>query len=84
MTDLLRLDVACFGPARDFVGATVRVSLPMPATVADAVAALATGNAEFAELLPSCAIAVGDEIVHRDFALSPGDAVAVLPPVSGG
>jgi molybdopterin converting factor small subunit len=35
-------------------------------------------------LLPCCAIAVGDEIVARDYVLRAGDEVAVLPPVSGG
>ena len=85
MTTVLEVDVQCFGPARDLVdGEIVRVRLAAPATVADAVAALSAGNAALAELLPCCAIAVGDELVGRDFALSPGVAIAVLPPVSGG
>lgn len=82
---MLELDVQCFGPARDCVGGTVvHVSVPMPATVAHLVAALAAGNDALADLLPCCAIAVGDELVGRDFALNPGVDVAVLPPVSGG
>ncbi len=74
-----------FGPARDCAGgSTVEVAIALPASVDDLVAALALSNEELAELLPCCAIAVGDELVARDFVVRPGDEVAVLPPVSGG
>jgi molybdopterin converting factor small subunit len=74
-----------FGPARDCAGGnSVEVSIALPAAVADVVAALAAHSRELAELLPCCAIAVGDELVDRDFVINPGDEVAVLPPVSGG
>lgn len=75
-----------FGPARDCVGgeSSVKVDVPLPVAVSDLVAALAFANQELAELLPHCAIAVGDEIVARDFVVREGDEVAVLPPVSGG
>jgi molybdopterin converting factor small subunit len=79
------LDVQCFGPARELAGGEViRVEVALPATVAEVVAALGVGNAALADLLPCCAIAVGDEIVARDYVLRAGDEVAVLPPVSGG
>lgn len=75
-----------FGPARDCVGgeSSIKVDVPLPASVSDLVSALATANDGLAELLPHCAIAVGDELVARDFVVQVGDEVAVLPPVSGG
>jgi molybdopterin converting factor small subunit len=74
-----------FGPARDCVGGeSIKVDVALPVAVAELVAALAAANAGLAELLPHCAIAVGDELVARDFVVQPGDEVAVLPPVSGG
>jgi molybdopterin converting factor small subunit len=79
------LDVLCFGPARDAAGGeVVRISVDAAATVEQALKVLADGNDALADLLPCCAIAVGDEIVTRDHALSPGDELAILPPVSGG
>ena len=81
----MAVDVRMFGPARDCVGGeSVQVAVTLPAAVSDLVAALAATNDALAELLPCCAIAVGDELVARDFVVSPGDEVAVLPPVSGG
>jgi molybdopterin converting factor small subunit len=80
------VDVLLFGPARDCVDGDTVLSVPvaLPAPVSELVDALAAGNDALAELLPCCAIAVGDEVVARDFVVSPGDEVAVLPPVSGG
>jgi molybdopterin converting factor small subunit len=79
------VEVLVFGPARERVGGeSITVDVALPAAVAELVAALATANAGLAELLPHCAIAVGDELVPRDFVVHAGDEVAVLPPVSGG
>jgi molybdopterin converting factor small subunit len=79
------VEVRVFGPARECVGSeSVAVAVALPAPVADVVAALASMSDALAELLPCCAIAVGDELVARDFVVSVGDEVAVLPPVSGG
>jgi molybdopterin converting factor small subunit len=74
-----------FGPARECVGGDrLAVAVTLPAPVADVVAALSAANDALAELLPCCAIAVGDELVARDFVIAAGAEVAVLPPVSGG
>ena len=74
-----------FGPARERAGAgSVEVAITLPAAVGEVVSALAVANPALQELLPCCAIAVGDEIVGRDFLIQPGAEVAVLPPVSGG
>jgi sulfur-carrier protein len=80
------VEVLVFGPARDCVGgeSSIKVDVVLPAPVASLVAALAAANTGLAELLPHCAIAVGDELVARDFVVRDGDEIAVLPPVSGG
>jgi molybdopterin synthase catalytic subunit len=74
-----------FGPARECAGGdSVAVAVALPAPVSEVVAALAATSDALAELLPCCAIAVGDELVARDFLIPVGAEVAVLPPVSGG
>jgi molybdopterin converting factor small subunit len=80
------VEVLVFGPARDCVGGetSLKVDVALPAPVRALVAALAAANSGLAELLPHCAIAVGDELVAQDFLVQPGAEVAVLPPVSGG
>lgn len=80
------VEVLLFGPARECVGGetSIKVDVALPAPVSDVVAALSGASDALAELLPCCAIAVGDELVARDFVVRDGDEVAVLPPVSGG
>ena len=83
----MRVDVLvrAFGPARDHLGTgTVVLTLPEGACVSDVVGLLEQRDAELAELLPHCAIAIGDEIVPRSHPLRADDEVAVLPPVAGG
>jgi len=54
-------------------------------TVADVLdnATVAYGQG-FAELIPTCRIWVNGEAAQPDTAVSAGDEVALLPPVSGG
>lgn len=81
----MQIRVQCFGPARRLAGNEwVDVDLGEPATVADALAALAQRGDEFAALLKQCAVALGDDIVKRTHPLKAGDVVALLPPVAGG
>jgi molybdopterin synthase catalytic subunit/molybdopterin converting factor small subunit len=58
------------------------LEIPEGATVRDAVRALAGGRDPSG--LGPFAIAVNGEIVRGDPSLSPGDELALLPPVSGG
>lgn len=62
----------------------VELSLPDGATVADARAWLVRTSPAAADLLARCAIAVNHEYATDDRVLSPGDELAVIPPVSGG
>lgn len=81
----IEVRVQCFGPARRLAGDEwLSVQLGEPATVADALAALAQRGDEFAALLRQCAVALGDEIVRRTHPLAAGDEIALLPPVAGG
>ena len=41
-------------------------------------------GAEFARLLPTCAVWVNGEPAGQDYPVGVADEVAVLPPVSGG
>ena len=74
-----------FGPAKQFLelddftlivadGATVRAALDELGLMSD----------ELAALLPTCAVAIDDDMVAREHALQPGDHMSVLPPVNGG
>jgi molybdopterin synthase catalytic subunit len=58
--------------------------LPAGATVKDARAAVAARHPDIVPLLSRIAIAVNHTVVADDRALSAGDEVALLPPVSGG
>lgn len=81
----MRITVECYGPAQRLAGGErLALTLPEPATVADALALLAERGDELAQLLRQCAVAIGDEIVRRTHPLKSGDAIALLPPVAGG
>ena len=55
------------------------------ATVGDVVAqAVTTYGADFEALLPTCKIWVNGEPADHGDAITSGDEVALLPPVSGG
>ncbi len=77
------LTVHLFASAAERVGAS-RVELAHPATVAALRRLLTDTWSSLADLLPRCAVAVNHEYATDDTPLSPGDEVAVIPPVSGG
>jgi molybdopterin converting factor subunit 1 len=77
------LTVHLFAAAAERAGA-LRVHLPLPSTVAHLRRALTDNVPSLVELLPRCAVAVNHEYATDDTPLSPGDEVAVIPPVSGG
>jgi molybdopterin synthase catalytic subunit/molybdopterin converting factor small subunit len=72
------VSVRLFAGLRERAGAArVDVELPEPATVADLLAAM--------ELAPrSCVAAINHEYAGPGTRISPGDEVALVPPVSGG
>ena len=60
------------------------LELPAAATVADALAVIATRDPEIAGLLPQVQTAVNRKVSTGDQALAEGDELALLPPVAGG
>ncbi len=84
----VEITVRCYGPARREAGAeTLAVALHGPGTVRDILAALAAdrGPADgLVQLLPTCAVAIDDELVAHDHPIDAPIEVALLPPVAGG
>lgn len=83
----VKVTVRCYGPARQAAGSeTVELRLEEPVTVAAVLDALAGTGAALAAIIPSCAVAVGDEFVGPSEELLAASAhdVALLPPVAGG
>jgi sulfur-carrier protein len=74
--------VLLFAALRDAAGPSVEVSVPAGATVRELRAELA--RVLPAALLARSAIAVNHEYAEDARAVSEGDEVAVIPPVSGG
>lgn len=77
--------VRFFAILRDRAGTGASdVALADGASVGDALDAIAARFAAIAPLLPRCAPAVNRAYARRDDALSDGDELALIPPVSGG
>ena len=85
--EAISISVLLFARARELVGASsVTVSLDTPATTQALLERLLAEHPALVPLLPHCLLAVNQEYVERDAAkqVSPGDEVAVIPPISGG
>lgn len=81
----MRTRVLLFAALREAAGAReLLVELPAPATVAALRRCLADAYPRLAPLLHNAAVAVNEEYVPGERALSDGDVVALIPPVSGG
>lgn len=77
--------VLLFAALREAAGTReIVVELPPPATVSLLRARLAAAHPRLAPLLGSAAVAVNEEYVRDDRALTERDVVALIPPVSGG
>lgn len=77
--------VRAFARMRELLGGdVVEVELRGGSRVADLADALRTRFAQTAELLAVTKFARNGRVVGSDDALSDGDEVALLPPVSGG
>ncbi len=81
----MQVTVKLFGSIREAAGAKeLAVSLPEGSTVTDLRLLLARDHPSFEEMADRLRISVNYEFVSGDAALSEGDEVAFLPPVSGG
>jgi MoaE-MoaD fusion protein len=80
----MRLRVLCFGRLRELLAPEIVAELSYPATVADLWRTLREQHPALAPYDAAIAIAVNQTFASSSTPLSPGDEVALLPPVSGG
>jgi sulfur-carrier protein len=79
------MKVLLFARLRDLAGAdAIEIALPAGATVGELRRALAAAHPKLANLLDHCAVAVANEFASDQTVIRPDQAVALLPPVSGG
>ena len=79
------IKVLLFGAAADRAG-TRETELPVDrgVTLAEIWSLLAERHPDLAPMRDTLAFAINGEYARKDAGVSPGDEVAVLPPVSGG
>lgn len=81
----LTVKVLFFGAAADRAGVReAELEPPRPASLGSLWDSLARLYPDLAPMRDTLAFAVNGEYAKADEAVSPGDEVAVLPPVSGG
>ena len=81
----MQVKVCLFARAREAYGhAETTLGLPDQATPAECFEILVGHSPALARLRPSLLVAVNEEYAEWDGALSEGDEVAFIPPVSGG
>ena len=81
----MRVSVRLFAGLHDLVGRReVELELVDGATVADLREQLASQYPAVVPLMSTLVCAVNEEYVPNEHRLSPGDQVALIPPVSGG
>ena len=78
----MALSVLCFASWGDVFGPRVEVDLPAGATVGDLLAHLAARPE--ARRLPAPLVAVNRRYAAAEVSISPGDEIAIIPPVAGG
>ncbi|UCC29085.1 MAG: molybdenum cofactor biosynthesis protein MoaE [Phycisphaerales bacterium] len=82
---MIRISVLFLGPAKDLAAAeTVMLEVAEGSTVADLRSALSTRYSRLGRALPTIRFAINEEFAVDDTVLHGGDAVALIPPVSGG
>jgi molybdopterin converting factor subunit 1 len=79
------IKVLFFGAAADRAGTReTRLDVQDGATLAEVWPLIVEQHADLAPMRDTLAFAVNGEYARGEHAVSPGDEVAVLPPVSGG
>jgi molybdopterin converting factor subunit 1 len=81
----VQVKVCLFARAREAYGrAEATVDLPSDATPAECFTLLVERSPALARLRPSLLVAINEEYAGWDGALTDGDELAFIPPVSGG
>ena len=81
----MQIRVLFFGVLKDLFGrSTITIDLPAEARLADLLSYCVRQAPQLAPMLPAIALSVNQEYSSPKRALTAGDEVALLPPVSGG
>ncbi|MEL6185764.1 MAG: molybdopterin converting factor subunit 1, partial [Myxococcota bacterium] len=83
----MQIEVRLFAVCRERAGRdrlTIELEGQGPATVDELLEAIAQAEPALAPVLPAVRVAVNQSFVKGDGAVSAGDEVALIPPVSGG
>ena len=81
----MKVHVQFFSRLRDLVGAAeMDLEVPEKATAADLLEIVYAKTPVLRDWDKSILVAAGVEFVGRDYAVQPGDQIAVMPPVQGG
>ncbi len=81
----MRCEILLFAQLADVIGTDrLAISLPEGATVTDALARVANDHEAIASVRSTLAVAVNERYCSSSTALSDGDTIALIPPVSGG
>ncbi len=82
---IMRYTVHLFAGIKELAAAdTIKIDLPMRASVADLRAAITRDHPLLAGLLSRSAVARNHDFVDDQVMLVPGDEIAIIPAVSGG
>ena len=82
---MVQISVLFLGPAKDLADAeTVMLEVAEGSTVAELRSVLSEQYSKLSRALPTIRFAVNQEFASDDTVLHSGDAVALIPPVSGG
>ncbi|MCU0228035.1 MAG: molybdenum cofactor biosynthesis protein MoaE [Bryobacterales bacterium] len=85
MSAPIHIQVLFFGQLRDFTGTSqMQWELPAGSTSTELFAAVTVAFPQLESMRASIVLARNAEFLHQPVALSDGDEVALLPPVSGG
>ncbi len=81
----MRCEILLFAQLAEAIGTDrLAISLPEGATVADVLAKVANDHEAIASVRSALAVAVNERYCSPSRALSDGDTIALIPPVSGG
>ncbi|MAU01201.1 MAG: molybdopterin converting factor [Anaerolineaceae bacterium] len=81
----MEIQIKLFATLKDRAGTNkINITVEEPATVADLLAATEKAYPSLATSLPIALVSVNKAFAGKDTAVSPGDEVALFPPVSGG
>ena len=81
----MQVDIRLFATLKDRAGQDrIQIEVNEPATVQDILHGAAAAYPKLAEALDSSIVSVNRAFAGVDTAVSPGDEVAIFPPVSGG